>query len=210
MRLPIILAALLTCAGFASTSHAQTAPETKGSISKTLTETLAGMGYDQKAIYMRNKLNEKGYFTPYQYLYARHPNALPKGKATILNEFRDAIGCMYELETRQDKVSKICVANDNPTSTSARRQPAFRLQWFEDNPTCQSIQAYFLADEKMVITTRNHQFADWSDTGDKVVVSAPNSRGGYHKYIYSKTTNTGVFLRDEAVPTRYDNCTDAP
>jgi len=209
MRFPIITAGLIACAGFTSTSWSQTSPTPKNSTLKSLTDTLAGMGYDQKAIYMRNKLDTKGYFTPYKYVYTRFPDALPKGRETILTGFRDAISCMNELETRQDMISKVCVANENPRTMAVRRQPTFKLQWFENNPTCHSIQAYFLADEKMLITKRDDSFADWSDTGDKIVVTAPNSRGGYHTYIYNKTTNTGEFLRKESIPTRYDNCMDA-
>lgn len=175
---------------------------------KSLTDALSGMMYDEKVSYMSAKLEAKGYFTPYGYVYSRYPDALPKGRKIVLTGFKDALTCMGELDVRTDKMSKVCLAPEGTQSTTARRQPTFKIEWFEGNPTCHSIQAYFLADDKMLITKRDDGFAAWSDTDGKIKVTAPNSRGGYHTYIYDKNTNMGEFLRKESIPTRYDTCMD--
>jgi uncharacterized protein len=175
---------------------------------KSLADALSGMMYDEKVSYMSAKLEAKGYFTPYGYVYSRYPDALPKGREIVLTGFKNALTCMEELNVRADKMSKVCLAPKGTQSTTARRQPTFKIEWFEDNPTCHSIQAYFLADEKMLITKRDVGFAGWSDTDGEVKVTAPNSRGGYHTYIYDKKTNTGEFLRKESIPTQYETCMD--
>jgi len=175
---------------------------------KTLTDTIDGMVYTDKVNYMNGKLDRKGYFTAHEYLYRQYPHANAKGRETVVTGFMDAVSCMDELETREDKISKICFDPKGTDSNTIRRQPYFKFEWLENTETCHSIQGYFLSDEKMIISKRGDGFANWSDDGQEIRINAPNSRAGYHSYIFNKDTNKGQFLRKESIPTNYENCMD--
>ncbi|MEP1229612.1 MAG: hypothetical protein ABJG88_02950 [Litorimonas sp.] len=166
----------------------------------------ADMTFEAKIDYMQSKLAKRGYFTPYKHLYRRYQKPTTEWNKNFIDEYEKAVSCMSALETRENKVSKICFQTQ--VSNAGSRQNHFRLEWFEDNKSCQAIKAYYLSDETMIIGNRNINFAAWVDEDEKVSVSVPNSRGGYHRYTYDKNTNEGTFFYKEQAKVRYSNCMD--